>query len=868
MKFEGTDHAERIRKSSSSRQAQRLATPHYQTFDENHEIVRRLVCGNDEMQYVIRDDWKSVERSYLENALRVKFSDQRLLKRLLNTRDARIVDRNTPSLGPLLMMIRDEVLKPSKENIAAHQMKDDTRDLPKGQLTSEEKNLIDEFIRLSLTIRDLEGQNYWYAEMTEDAVLIVGKGKLFADSVKWLDRKSWSIIYTDYPRFEKLVRDVHSIVSQRDSFQKKQIRASAVIASVIRWWRLDASDAQKNELKKAFSDIDGKEIMLPTIKRWYRQTIPPKMKKRTKESTKRGKRTKRVDFAKENVVVEYLSPKKMKSDAKPKQVKVITELKIKRSGDEMFVLEGPTELLDKHHKKLLELGGKHQVVKGVVKTTSMRFANSALDAVEAIVFDDFPEQKKYSELIKKWIQTKANLFIDTAEQFEKLNGGSKITRDSMNNAIKIYSCDLPQAKDDAEVFVNIDDERLTTKAHQVLMNTLYYLSSVLTNDGQLNYTEVKERLEAIEDNLKNYQVPTIEGLSDHQVALLRSAFFILEKSEIKTTPETLAWSFTTVFPAKERVKLEERCLETLNVVRTKGIDEATSGLKCDVEAISKVLENIDIDNDEIRAVVCTALQHVDVVKSKTLEKRLRIFGYSEPTSKPKKSPKKSKKSPKKSPKPTPKKSPKKSKKLSPKKSRIHSVKGNLAKAKEQWICVFTNADTDRTSDTARAIYESFPYARPTRGSVGTVYLPKCTSTQTCVATIFNTIGSEKDEVRRGWSIAGLKALGESGVKSIAFSADQVKEIDLEEFSSRYKIDIFLYSKVKAIKPHVDSEGGEDDGGDEVFYNSIFSRFVSHEDLVTVTESIEKMTDKQRAKWLATFMKGKDADKKRMIKALL
>ena len=652
MQFPGTSYEEEIRKASSIVQVQRMVSPHYYTFDDNGTPTRKLVYGKGSDVFFRRADWTQAEPIMLEKALRAKFKNPKLLSQLLSTKDLVLAGPG----GSVLMRIRDEILlKPPTENLAQPQIEMDLRDVHASPLTSEEKKLVTALMKLSLRIRDLEGQNYLYAEMPEDALMVLGGRPLASLTYMWLNKHSWTVIYQQMPHFEKLIQKTHELIVPLDEFQEHQIQVSAVIASAIRWWRLNATESQKADFKSKLAKWENLKVILPKGKRWYRGSSPAltEGKARGKRAFSEGRKKRRKSYQAGPEVIRTPkgkspngqkghkaspSPKGKKSPKEKKERVMSDHLTIRWSGKDNFLVEGKT--LPKYRARLLGLGGKHPMVRQIPNLEAIRFPVERLTAVEEVIFEDLPEDQKYQEAFQVWKKTKVDLFTDTAAQLQVLKGEKLISKETVQTAIAIYGCNVAPIEPDPELVSGLDMLDIMDP------EAIQYLSGVVTALGELlvehtgSYAEYVHKLDQITQSVMDSSTSApVAGLSAPQMGMLRAMVHILKVADYEPGSETFVWAFLTVFPRKGRVEAETYVMdlleEALNGDIREVVERRLESPRVSWEGVEKVLgEMLEEEVNEVaKVLVVIALHYTSLVlewgspESRHLLLRIKVLGY-------------------------------------------------------------------------------------------------------------------------------------------------------------------------------------------------------------------------------------------------
>jgi predicted NAD-dependent protein-ADP-ribosyltransferase YbiA (DUF1768 family) len=271
-KFESTEYEEQMRLASTVFQIKRLLREQGYVVQENGKIIKRPVVSiKRKFIYSIRTDWCSVESKYLEAALREKFKNQHLLKKLLSTRGYIIITPFLQNTGPILQKIRDEKLEELSSTYLPAKVlwKQDWRDIPgETDLTYREKSVVNHLLVTAERIMKMEGCKKMCSEMTEDALYNFVGDREMQTLVLWVDNLCWADAYTKIPKYETMVRDMHETFSS-GPIPCAEVRTAALVVAFVRWYRLDATKDQKSKLAKI--RIEPHNISLIQTERWYRK---------------------------------------------------------------------------------------------------------------------------------------------------------------------------------------------------------------------------------------------------------------------------------------------------------------------------------------------------------------------------------------------------------------------------------------------------------------------------------------------------------------------------------------------------------------------------------------------------------------------
>ncbi len=969
-RFAGTEYEEKIRLSPTLIKAQNLVRGRYQILDEDGRTVRRKVYGRGSVASVPKE-WKQQEPQYLEAALKAKFyQNERLAKRLVDTAPDEIVDPHNPYTGGFLMKLRDEMMTPTLP-LRRGPTSDDARDVKVAKLTSSEKEVVNGLITMTEMIRDMEGQTSIYSEMVEDVIYnLMPKekegGTLTRDIASFVDRTSWQTIAREMPNFEKMIEEVNRIFSETDETQKHQVRGSVLIAGVIRWIRLDASAEEKKTVTERALNPGKITLRLMKEKRWYRRGIPPvlgeqlvegrqrkakktrapkvtppkpkkpkpvsdvveiaKPKKKTPSPKLKTKvpatklKTKvpvpkpKTKVPKTKVPSPKKTPKKSPKKASPKKKKTPETLTIYVQSNGNFRVEGQNR--PKYAAKLLGLGGKYPRKKS--KETG-KFESSyesinftpATDkaAVEAIVFEDLPDETKYNVVYQSWLKGKFELFLDTASQVAKVKGDDKITRDTIKLVVeKIYGCrgvpDKESEETDFEIDSSLTSVPLEKSAEQYIRRWVGHLGKLLT-DPVNDYTEYVQRLDSVNQWLiKAEMCSSSHGLSADQMCALMAMVHLLESTDQEIEPGTAEWSFLTLATPKFREGAEQYLTAVFAGYREgeKLAPQYLSsiGITLKIDELKKAIEEVsewDTSGDQatvlIFAAAVTYFQNLIKKGGATAEKlRLRLKVLSNA-------------SPKKVPKIT---APKKTVPKKPTTKEVIEVAEGLTSAESPYdvVAVLVNSsgkhlpsdptESERVTD---AVFETYPWGNIYEGGesrgLGSVVVRSSNGRPSKVASLIAAVdeGDPRatvdtvDNRKRWFTEAVRKLLSAKGVKSVAFSAQQLEPDGylsiVKAAAEGSPIQVYIMTgETETLRPQetgkvqlpsavamYTAKDVDDDMSRAVIYiNLLKPHNLSPTEFSQATETLDGMKKADKLKWLNNFSSLRLPQQKAALRTLL
>lgn len=257
-RFEGTLFEEEIRRCKSIDMLISATKPRYIVEIDEDKVPHKIEVYGKGKSYRVRDDWRGVYLSYLEEATRAKFSNPALRAKLLQTKGMRIIDKQTPQNGVCLEKIRAELDTPKQIEIpiVPEQL---YKNLERSERIEREVGVILDMFRY---IRRMEGCKVYYSEMMEDVIEnIVGPEK-----TKEIVKYSKTIVWNDVSPYVELL-----IKSLRDRIVKlgeKGVRIDADHA-----FRASLLLATFFGLTKDVAFPSKEDIKLPPKSRWYRSSV-------------------------------------------------------------------------------------------------------------------------------------------------------------------------------------------------------------------------------------------------------------------------------------------------------------------------------------------------------------------------------------------------------------------------------------------------------------------------------------------------------------------------------------------------------------------------------------------------------------------
>ena len=282
-KFEGTQYVEEIRGAPTVYQATRLAKPREILFiNDSGKISKKIAYGKNG-EYNIRKDWGKCHSSILKEAISAKFTqNKRLTKRLLDTRDAHLVDEKNPMTGIILEKVRSELRKNKSESSSISSRYNDSynsthiKDFKSPSMSSQEKQFVIGVITISKRISEMEGWDKIFKEMIEDVTYILTSDKEeiknILNYINSFYKIPWTKIYHDLPNTYEIIHEIQEIFDGVDNSQGSQY---FTVAAILRWFSLESTPVQKKNMFKRIKRSSTIHISIPKVQRMYRQRQPP-----------------------------------------------------------------------------------------------------------------------------------------------------------------------------------------------------------------------------------------------------------------------------------------------------------------------------------------------------------------------------------------------------------------------------------------------------------------------------------------------------------------------------------------------------------------------------------------------------------------
>jgi len=278
-KFEGTQFEDIIRESSTVFQAKKLATRCKYVLDVDPITEKKIrVKGyGQQYQYRIRDDWKNSEERTLRAGINAKFANRPALKKkLLETKTAALIDSTNPLTGPILESIRKDI---------------QIRDLPFTEIEGKNKKILSSLIYLTIKISKLEGWDKVYKEMAGDAVHALAGEEIGQTVMNLHQDYSQKREEKSMPKYKKVLNDIQKRLPGDVSFQAG---SSEILTSFFAWKENFASPSDRSILDKNSGAVKTIEIFLRPGRRWYRDQVPPKIRKKKKKVVETAESVDRV----------------------------------------------------------------------------------------------------------------------------------------------------------------------------------------------------------------------------------------------------------------------------------------------------------------------------------------------------------------------------------------------------------------------------------------------------------------------------------------------------------------------------------------------------------------------------------------------
>ena len=196
------------------------------------------------------------------------FQNQRIMERLLNTGNARLVDVTCPYTGAILEQIRTQCyqerfqknLMYSKREL---EMSPDIKDVLHSSLTIEDYAIINGLINKAWGNVKKTEQNCIYVEFLENLLLELYPKR--AEFIIMLYQMRNPQMISQMTNFSKIVHQVSEIFQKQDPYQVYDLSGSYLISEVLRWHKMYASPDEASQflyivapnfLKPTSSSID------------------------------------------------------------------------------------------------------------------------------------------------------------------------------------------------------------------------------------------------------------------------------------------------------------------------------------------------------------------------------------------------------------------------------------------------------------------------------------------------------------------------------------------------------------------------------------------------------------------------------------
>jgi hypothetical protein len=259
---------ESIQKSASSYIAKNLSLETSATsFFEDNSTIPMIYTkfANYTIPYFEdnKKKWVNEYPNILEIALRAKFDNPYLKKKLCETRTCTIEYPSSPLTAQLIMKIRRDIISPTSSVQIISPNEPEIRDLVTDSLSDNESELILSIIRYSLSLRDDEGQITLYPEMVEDVIYN------FYQNVNIFSYLKINNKYVSRKNFDSILHSIKEEFIDADESQKYNDECSIKIAIFIQWLRFEASE---EELKNIYNKLSSSmSLILPPRQHCYRK---------------------------------------------------------------------------------------------------------------------------------------------------------------------------------------------------------------------------------------------------------------------------------------------------------------------------------------------------------------------------------------------------------------------------------------------------------------------------------------------------------------------------------------------------------------------------------------------------------------------
>lgn len=224
QRFAGTPLEDKIIESGSLAEINYLIKPRvYSKRSANGEIVKTYRYGGKDLSVEPREDWKTIRPKIYTIAIRSKFEQNPyLIDRLLDTDGYKLIVPRDPITSRILESLRDLFHK----NLTGDIFSSLDSDIPSSELHSKEVVVLKKIFSIAKKIKVLECLKECYVGVIEDSIynVLPGDNKQRSYVLRSLSKVShsivWSDIYSKYPNFERLFREVLKLYSSNNLHSK------------------------------------------------------------------------------------------------------------------------------------------------------------------------------------------------------------------------------------------------------------------------------------------------------------------------------------------------------------------------------------------------------------------------------------------------------------------------------------------------------------------------------------------------------------------------------------------------------------------------------------------------------------------------
>lgn len=230
-----------------------------------------------------KSDIDMITKDILTEAITCKFrQNENIANKLIDTKNALIVDRTSECTGKIIMELRDKFLNKNKHSIEL--AVSDLRDVSftYGDVVDTFKLVFDIAKRYS----DVEGWNIVLPEMVNDAIRTLSPSyvKITSNIKRLINNKTWwDHLHKRMPKFEDILDSCFALLCEENCKYEDDIQIALYILLFIYFLHsnilLSKNEKEKidKNIKRLLSNgITDSDITIAAEQRWYRTQLPPK----------------------------------------------------------------------------------------------------------------------------------------------------------------------------------------------------------------------------------------------------------------------------------------------------------------------------------------------------------------------------------------------------------------------------------------------------------------------------------------------------------------------------------------------------------------------------------------------------------------